>query len=298
MVASARRIIDREITPVSILDLSKISLPCHSRSHSRGDLILARLTAPLRRFAQAYEIDMRRREELLEADLFNPDPAASSKMQTGMHCRFGLPDDLLITPGLKFAGQLSAALILGAAGVRGDSVSLAWDPNSPADEVTDYIVLVGDRPDNYSYSFRVGTNTNAIVTGLRFPTRAYFRVLASASGSVSEPSNEVAYQTVPPSTLQAAMFVPAGNGAVVSTNRSSYIAATVRVALTKLPGAAPTITINGPASLKVRLETATDLKQTGTQWTALGDAIIGTNGVAQVFDPTSAEVATRFYRVR
>jgi hypothetical protein len=85
-----------------------------------------------------------------------------------------------------------AVMLLCPAVFADQSVTLAWDPNPPSENVTNYVIHYGNGPRSYPYSTNVGTTTTATVYDLQEGTNWFFAVTAvGPSGQESEYSNEV-----------------------------------------------------------------------------------------------------------
>ena len=104
--------------------------------------------------------------------------------------------------------------------VRGGDVSFAWDP-SPDARTIGYNLCYGLASGVYTSNVAVGTNLNALVTGLTPGLMYYFAVMAyDAQGDVSRCSNEVTNEIpVPPSILTQpqSQTVTAGTAASFSS---------------------------------------------------------------------------------
>jgi large repetitive protein len=95
-------------------------------------------------------------------------------------------------------GTLAAFLNLSllAAQAKGESVTLAWDPNQEPD-IAAYIVYWGTGSRNYPWNHDVGTQTTYPVLGLQAGQKYFFAVKAkNGAGQFSDYSAEISY-TVP-----------------------------------------------------------------------------------------------------
>lgn len=94
--------------------------------------------------------------------------------------------------------------------VRGDSVTLAWQP-SPSAGIAAYRVYYGNSSGGYQWSLGVANSTTAEVTGLASGITYYFIVKAVDAGGVESPaSNEVAYAIPSSQTDASSSTVPTG----------------------------------------------------------------------------------------
>ena len=76
------------------------------------------------------------------------------------------------------------------------SVTLAWNPNVPATDVTGYSIYYGVSPGNYTNRLDVGPGTNSVVPNLTAGANYYFATTAhSSSGLESDFSNEAVWQS-------------------------------------------------------------------------------------------------------
>lgn len=82
------------------------------------------------------------------------------------------------------------------------ALTLIWDNNPPADQVTQYRLYIGISPTNYTVSYLSSTNTLTLQTNQFFPGKTnYFAVSAINSvGLESELSDEISeFIITPPS---------------------------------------------------------------------------------------------------
>src|SRR5690606_32380125 len=85
----------------------------------------------------------------------------------------------------------AALLLLGAARVEAQSVTLAWDPNTEPD-LAGYIIGYGTKPGQNQSMIDVGITTKWTLIGLAPGQTYYFRVYAyNTTGLRSAPSQEV-----------------------------------------------------------------------------------------------------------
>src|SRR5688572_1441590 len=127
----------------------------------------------------------------------------------------------------------------------GQSVTLAWDRNSSHTNLAAYIVKYGASSGSYTGQVTVATNfTTAVVGNLPLGRTFYFAVVArAATGTESDPSNEVVTNT-PPNTSNRAPVVSSGS---YSTSEDQ----TVAVTLTATDADADPLTfaiVSGPAN--------------------------------------------------
>lgn len=80
------------------------------------------------------------------------------------------------------------------------ALTLMWDNNPPADQVTQYKLYIGTSPTNYTVSYLSSTNTLTLQTNQFFPGKTnYFAVSAINSvGLESELSDEISEFIITP----------------------------------------------------------------------------------------------------
>src|SRR5688572_13850168 len=99
-----------------------------------------------------------------------------------------------------------------AGSATGQNVTLAWDRNSSHTNLAAYVLKYGGTSGSYTGQVTVATNfTTAVVSNLPLGRTFYFAVVArAASGTESDPSNEVITNT-PPNTSNRAPVVSPGS---------------------------------------------------------------------------------------
>lgn len=146
------------------------------------------------------------------------------------------------------------------------SVTLSWDRNPEAD-VVGYRIYYGQVSRQYTDSVYVGNLTAGVVPGLLSGVRYFFAMTAlDATGLESDYSGEVA--VTPSGGFSLKIRIPANRQAV--------------------------LTVTGPAGQGYDLLTSTNF----TNWTTLGSATAGTNGLATYTDTGAPGKLIRYYRAQ
>jgi hypothetical protein len=131
-------------------------------------------------------------------------------------------------PGL--AWRLGAALIVAALTVSAQgqtSVTLAWNPGTGTDVITNYNLYYGAASATYTNVVPARTNTTVTVSNLVVGTTYYFAATAvDTNGLESAYSSEVAY-TNPVATLPTIALTSPTNGASYTAPASVSLAASV-----------------------------------------------------------------------
>ena len=160
--------------------------------------------------------------------------------------------------------------------MTGNTVTLAWDPNS-AGAAVGYRLYQGAASRNYTSSIDAGAKTSLTVSNLAAGVPYFFAVTAYNSNRLeSDFSAEVSY-TIP--ATSSASAVPAPRPIL-----QIQITSTRQVVLSGV----------GPAGHTYEVQTAADLDA----WTSIGQVTTDNSGSFRFTDPTPANLASCSYRLR
>jgi Fibronectin type III domain len=153
----------------------------------------------------------------------------------------------------------------GAAAPATNNVRLAWN-KSPSTNVTGYRVYYRSASGSYSNSVVTGNVTNNTVGGLTGGVTYFIAVAAyTASGVLSDPSNEISYMPA----------LPAAPVSVASTRRGVVV-------------------VSGVSGKQYDILATQNL----TTWTLIGTVTLGASGTVNFTDPNTANFSRRFYRIQ
>ncbi len=107
------------------------------------------------------------------------------------------------TQTIFFIILIFSALIASAHHAHGTSVRLAWDPNSPAENVVGYRLYYGNESRNYGFMVEIVDKTLKKISGLKKGQNYYFAVTAlNGAGQESDFSDEIDINTCTYKLLQ------------------------------------------------------------------------------------------------
>jgi hypothetical protein len=100
------------------------------------------------------------------------------------------------TQTIFFIILIFSAITVSAHYAHGTSVTLAWDPNSPVENVVGYRLYYGNESRNYGFMVEIVGETLKKISGLKKGQNYYFAVTAlNGAGQESDFSDEVAITT-------------------------------------------------------------------------------------------------------
>ncbi len=101
-----------------------------------------------------------------------------------------------VTRHVVFIVLIFSALVMFAQHAHGASVTLTWDPNSPAENVVGYRLYYGTESRNYEFVIDTTEETLKKISGLEKGQKYYFAVTAlNEAGQESDFSEEISVNT-------------------------------------------------------------------------------------------------------